>query len=133
MPWANALHLNCPNQLTANNIGILANLPTNHTLVVGQHGLLATKSKSSQVQTIHTLLTMQHVYGHIGNLGNGCADHAAALGTLGLVSNHNLAARWVRHNFYTSACFGSCNNIGEVLEKSRNIRTETAVLPHDGS
>ena len=49
------LHLNCPNQLTANNIGILANLPTNHTLVVGQHGLLATKSKSNQVQTIHTL------------------------------------------------------------------------------
>ena len=26
--------------------------------------------------------TMQHVYGHGGNLGNECADHAAALGTL---------------------------------------------------
>ena len=26
------------------------------------------------------LLTMQHVYGHSGNLGNECADHAAALG-----------------------------------------------------
>ena len=34
-------------------------------------------------------LTMQHVYGHTGNLGNECADHAAALGTLGLVSSHN--------------------------------------------
>ena len=27
---------------------------------------------------------MQHVYGHNGNLGNECADHAAALGTFGL-------------------------------------------------
>ena len=26
-------------------------------------------------------LTMQHVYGHSGNLGNERADHAAALGT----------------------------------------------------
>ena len=59
---------------------------------------------------------MQQVYGHTGNLGNECADHADAIGTLGLVSNQNLAARWVRHNFDTSSCFGSCNNIGEVLE-----------------
>ena len=45
----------------------------------------------------HTLrLTMQHVYGHTGNLGNECADHAAALGSLGLISSHNVAARWVR-------------------------------------
>ena len=48
---------------------------------------------------------MQHVYGHTWNLGNECADHAAALGTFGLVSNHNLATRWARHNFDTSACF----------------------------
>ena len=61
-------------------------------------------------------LTMRHVCGHTGNLGNECADHAAALGTFGLVSNHNLATRRVRHNFDTSACFGSCNNIGESLE-----------------
>ena len=27
---------------------------------------------------------MQHVYGHSGNLGNECADHAAALGSLAL-------------------------------------------------
>ena len=60
-------------------------------------------------------LTMQHVYGHTGNLGNERADHAAALGTFGFVSNHNL--RWVLHNFDTSACFGSCNNTGDVLEK----------------
>ena len=31
-------------------------------------------------------LTMQHVYGHSGNLGNECADHAAALGTLSLTT-----------------------------------------------
>ena len=56
------------------------------------------------------------VYRHTGNLGNECADHAAALGSLGLVSNHNLATRSVRHSFDTSACFGDCNNIDEVLE-----------------
>ena len=59
---------------------------------------------------------MQHVHGHSGNVGNECADHAAALGSLGLVSSHNLATRWVSHSFDTSACFGDCNNIGEVLE-----------------
>ena len=61
---------------------------------------------------------MQHVYGHTGNLGNECADHAPALGVLGLVSNHNLATRWVRHNFATSSCFDACSNIGEVLENA---------------
>ena len=49
-------------------------------------------------------LAMQHVYGHGGNPGNECADHAAALGSLGLISNHNIATRWVRHTFDTSAC-----------------------------
>ena len=73
---------------------------------------------------------MQHVRGHSGNLGNECADRAAALGTFGLVSNHNLATGVVRHNFDTSACFGSSINIGEVLEncvtlelKQRRYRT----------
>ena len=30
-------------------------------------------------------LTMQHAYGHTGNLGNECADHAAAPGSFGLM------------------------------------------------
>ena len=38
------------------------------------------------------------VYGHSGNLGNECADHAAALGTFGLISSHNAASRWTRHS-----------------------------------
>ena len=78
-------------------------------------------------------LTVQHVHGHSGNLGDECADHAAALGTFGLVSGHNLATRWVRHNFDTSACCGDCNSISEVLEKLRSIGTEAASLPRDGS
>ena len=41
-------------------------------------------------------LTMQLVYGHSGNLGNECADHAAALGTFGLTSSHNVATHWIR-------------------------------------
>ena len=95
---------------------------------------LALACQQSMLSVQHRLrLTMHHVYGHTGNLDNECADHAAALGTFGLVSNHNLSTRWVRHNFDTSACFGSCNNIGDVLEKLRNIRTETTSLPQDGS
>ena len=64
----------------------------------------------------------------IGNLGNECADHAAALGAIGLVSTHNLATRWVRHNFDTPSSFGACNNIGQFMKKLRSIRTETASL-----
>ena len=60
-------------------------------------------------------------------------DHAAALGAFGLVSSHNLATRWARHNFDTSACFGSCNYSGEALEKLRDIWTETASLLCGGS
>ena len=48
-------------------------------------------------------LTMQHVYGHSGNLGNEGADHAAALGTYGIISSHIVATRWIRHNFETGS------------------------------
>ena len=73
-------------------------------------------------------LTMQHVYGHSGNLSNACADHAAALGTFGLTSDHNVATRWIRHTFDASACFDGCNNIAEVLERLQRIRTDAASL-----
>ena len=87
------------------------------TIQARTHVQLALACQQSMLSVQHKLrLTKQHVYGHTGNLGNECADHAAALGTFGFVSNHNLATRWVRHNFGTSACFGSCNNIGDVLE-----------------
>ena len=89
------------------------------TIQARTHVQLALACQQSMLSVQHRLrLTMKHVYGHTGNLGNECADHAAALGTFGLVSNHNLAARWVRHNFDTAACFGSCNNIGEVFGKN---------------
>ena len=47
---------------------------------------------------------MQHVYSHGGNLGNECADHAAALGTFGLTSSHNVATCWIHRNFDVSVC-----------------------------
>ena len=76
-------------------------------------------------------LTMQHVYGHSGNLGNECADHAAALGTFGLISNHNVATRWIHHNFDATVCFDDCNNISEVLERLQHIRTNATSFPQD--
>ena len=49
--------------------------------------------------------TMQHVYSHVENLGNKCADHAAALVAFGLVSHHNLSTRWARPSFDSVSCF----------------------------
>ena len=84
------------------------------TIQARTHVQLALACQQSMLSVQHRLrLTMQHVYGHTGNLGNECADHAA-LGVFG-VSNHR-STRWVRHNFDTSACFGSCDKIGDVLE-----------------
>ena len=88
--------------------------------------------QQSMIRARHRLrLTMQHVFGHGGNLGNECADHAAALGTLGLISSHNVATRWIRHNFDTSVCFDGCNNISETLERLQHIRTNAATVHQD--
>ena len=75
--------------------------------------------------------TMQHLYGHSGNLGNECADHAPALGTFGLISSHNVSTRWVRHNFDTSVCVDGCHSISETLQRLQHIRTSTAILHQD--
>ena len=60
------------------------------------------------------------------------AGHAAALGSLGLISSHNDASRWFRHNFDTSACCDGCNSISRILERLHRIRTEATSLPQDG-
>ena len=73
-------------------------------------------------------LTMQHVYCHSGNLGNECADHAAALGTFGLTSSHNVATRWIRHNLDAFASSDGCHNITEILERLQRNRTDAASL-----
>ena len=72
---------------------------------------------------------MQHVFGHSGNLGNECADHAAALGSFGLISSHNADTRWVRPNFDASACCDGCNSIIEILERLERIRNEVVSMP----
>ena len=56
------------------------------------HVQLALACQQSLIHAQRRLrLTMQHVFGHSGNFGNECADHAAALGTFGLISSHNIA------------------------------------------
>ena len=60
------------------------------TIQARAHVQLALACQRSMICAQHKLrLTMQHVYGHSGNLGNECADHAAALRTFGLNSSHN--------------------------------------------
>ena len=74
---------------------------------------------------------MQHVYGHAGNLGNECADHAAALGSLGFISSQNVATHWVHHNFDTSASCEGCNSISEIIEILHRIRAEATARIQD--
>ena len=60
------------------------------TIQARTHVQLALACQQSMIHVQRRLrLTMQHVYGH-RNLGNECADHAAALGTFGLISGHNV-------------------------------------------
>ena len=88
------------------------------TVQARTHVLLALAGQRSLIPVQRRLrLTMQHVFGHSGNLGNECADHAAALGTFGLIASHSAATRWMRHNFDASVCFDGCNNISEILER----------------
>ena len=104
------------------------------TIQARTHVQLALACQRSMLCAQHwPRLAMQHVYGDAANLGDECADHAAALGSLGLISSHNVATLWVRHNFDTSAHCGDCNSISEVLEKLHSIRTEATSLPQDGS
>ena len=50
------------------------------TIPARTHVQLALACQRSTLCAQHRLrLTMQHVHGHTGNLGNECADHAAAL------------------------------------------------------
>ena len=72
--------------------------------------------------------TMQHADGPSGNLGNECADHAAALGTLGFISSHNVTTRWIHHNFDADACLDGFHNIMEILEQLQRIRTDAVSL-----
>ena len=43
------------------------------------------------------------------------------------------STRWALHSFDTSACFASCNNNGDVLEKLHDMRTETTSIPRNGT
>ena len=64
------------------------------------------------------------MFGHCGNLGNECADHAAALVTFGLTSNQNVITRWNRPNLEAVACVDGCDTFHEILERLQRIRME---------
>ena len=99
------------------------------TIQARTHVQLALAYRRSMIFAQRILwLTMQHVYGHSGNFGNECADHAAALGTLGFTLNHNVATRWINNNFDASACFDGCHYITEILERLQRIRIDAESL-----
>ena len=70
--------------------------------------------------------TMQHVYRHAQNIGKECADHAAAPGSFGLVSSQNTQTRWTLPSFDSNYVFATCQNLDDVLQKLRDIRTARA-------
>ena len=73
------------------------------TIQARTHVQLALACQQSLIRAQHRQrLTMQHLFGHGGDLGNECADYAASLGTFGLISSNNVVTRWIRHNFDTS-------------------------------
>ena len=65
-----------------------------------------------QVQ-LRLRLTMQHIYSHAQNPRNECADHAAALGAFGLVSNQNIRARWMHSSFDSTSLFAPGDNLDD--------------------
>ena len=67
-------------------------------------------------------IAMQHVYRHGQKRGYECADHAAALGALGLISNQNIDTRWVRPSCDSATQLGACGNMDEFLQGSHDVR-----------
>ena len=91
------------------------------TIQACTHVQLALECQQSMIRVQHRLrLTMPHMCGHGGNLGNECADHAAALGIFGLISSR---LSWIRHNFDAFECFDGRHNISETQEQLQHIRT----------
>ena len=102
------------------------------TIQARTHVQLALACQQSMIRVQHRLrFTMKHVYGDSGNLGNECADHAASLGTYGLISSHNVTSRWIRHTFDTDRCFNGLHNISGTLERLQHIRTNIATFQQD--
>ena len=99
------------------------------TIQARTHVQLALACQQSMIRVQHRLrLTMQHVYGHSGNLGKKCADHAVALDTFGVISSHNVATRWIRHNVDTSICFDGCYSISETLNDCNTFEQTPLIL-----
>ena len=75
-------------------------------------------------------ITMQHIYSHGQNVGNECADHAAALGSFGLIPNRTIHTRWVRSSSDSITVFDACGNLDEALQVLRNPRMTRMLAPH---
>ena len=102
------------------------------TIQARTHVQLALACQQSLIHAQRRLrLTMQHVYGHSGNLGNECADHAAALGTLDLPPATTLPLVGLIITLTQLCVSMTVTNISEVLERLQHIRTNATSLPQD--
>ena len=72
---------------------------------------------------------MQHIHSHGQDVGNECADHTAALGAFGHISNQNIRTRWVHSSFDSTTLFDACGNFDEILHVLRNTRITHMLVP----
>ena len=68
--------------------------------------------------------TMQHVYSHRGEFWKRMRGSCCCTGCFWHGVEPYLSTRWARHSFDSASCFATCPNIGDVLEKLRDITTE---------
>ena len=54
---------------------------------------------------------------------------AALLGTFGLVSNQIISTRWTHSSFDTTSLIAPCDNLDDVLQVLRNVRTTRLPAP----
>ena len=59
-------------------------------------------------------ITLCHISSYGGNVGNKRADHAAALGAPGFVSDHNVSARWSHFSFQVANLVRESDNLEQM-------------------
>ena len=79
---------------------------------------LSSRARTSPLDSFASVcydLTLQHIYRRAQLPRNECADHAAAIGAFGSVSNQNIHTRLMHSSFDSTSLFAPCDNLGDVL------------------
>ena len=86
---------------------------------------LSNHARTSPLDSPASVFCYESNNSHAQNLGNECAEHAAALVTLGLVPKQSVRTRWTHLSFDSNLLFAPCDSLGDVLQVLRDVRTES--------